>query len=325
MFLILSIRKSLTDVSSLLTISHLSALPTVLQILVPVHHGHGRRSSISIFMNVVTICIMALHVGVYARNNFQSARLQPRATITQLEQAISIDVTVPGSWKIKPGQYIHLSIIRHGLHFRRHHVIWWNRVGNKLVLQLLVEQPVRISNELSQYTDYPMFAFVIGPHGRSFELSKYDSFLLIGEGLDIAGQLCILKSICEIIFRGLNPVMKIVIQWQITETYQIDILRHCLHTIRGNRKACQLISLTIGACHQAHKSSIATSMSTIGISALELNQEIDIADATSTFVEVGSAPLFAVGGSKPLIDSVKHYIILHKLDNVTVEETGFNK
>ncbi|KAI9889392.1 MAG: hypothetical protein M1814_005328 [Vezdaea aestivalis] len=117
-----------------------------------------------------------VHWAMFIFRNFVFGHPIARAQISQLINAIQIDLIVPRPWKIHAGQYIFLTIPR------------WNEDPRESKICLLVKPQRGFTSKLTRNTDYPMRAFLDGPYGLRHKFGDFGTVLIFASGIGVAGQ-----------------------------------------------------------------------------------------------------------------------------------------
>ncbi|KAI9888416.1 MAG: hypothetical protein M1814_000478 [Vezdaea aestivalis] len=160
-----------------------------------------------------------VHWAMFIFRNFVFGHPIARAQISQLVDAIQIDLIVPRPWKIHAGQYIFLTIPGVGtwsaLQSHPFMITWWNEDPRESKICLLVKPQRGFTSKLARNTDYPMRAFLDGPYGLRHKFGDFGTVLMFASGIGVAGQLPHVKELIA----GYNNfevrTRRIALFWQI--------------------------------------------------------------------------------------------------------------
>lgn len=158
----------------------------------------------------------------FGYRNFVLGRPFATATVVSDNREVTqVHVSVPRPWRVKPGQFIFLSIPKLGVFtgLRGHPfmISWWEHDQRGLTLSLLVKSRAGFTAELDRHTDKPLQAFIDGPYGVQHDFGEYETVIMFATGIGIAGCIPYIKDLllgynsCEVRTR------RIRVAWEIKE------------------------------------------------------------------------------------------------------------
>ncbi|MAD83578.1 MAG: hypothetical protein CL912_11520 [Deltaproteobacteria bacterium] len=203
--------------------SHLILSALVLIALWP-HSSSQKSAGVFLLIGVgVWTVSTVIHWISFAYRNFVLGRPFATATVVneRLGDFLEVHVVVPRPWRVKPGQFIFLSIPKLGVFtgLRGHPfmISWWEYDQRGLMLSLLVRSRAGFTAELNRHVDKPLQAFIDGPYGLQHDFGEHETVIMFATGIGIAGCIPYIKDLllgynsCEIRTR------RIRVAWELKE------------------------------------------------------------------------------------------------------------
>lgn len=137
---------------------------------------------------------------------------------------IQVRITLPRPMKIKAGQYINLSMpaVSHWSWAQSHPfmVTSWSHEAQE-TLDLLIQPRRGFSVDLLKHAraaspgSASFLALITGPHGVSYSVSRYESVVLVADGLGIAATIPYLKKLIYSYNTSASRTRRVHLVWQI--------------------------------------------------------------------------------------------------------------
>jgi hypothetical protein len=145
-----------------------------------------------------------------------------RTQVTQLKDAIRLDIVDPWGREPRAGQYISVNIPAVSLTsiFQSHPfmIAWWERADNKMCLYCLVQPRRGFTRWLAAQGSLSLATFITGPYGRPSGFKDYGTVLMFATGFGIAAQIPHLKDLFDCYSQAKARTRKIHLVWQTQST-----------------------------------------------------------------------------------------------------------
>ena len=161
----------------------------------------------------------------YGRLVYRNLRWsQPYATarLTQVKDAIRVQITVPRPWNIRAGDFIYLWMpgVSFWSCFQSHPftISWWDRDidGKGGNIHLLVKPRAGFTQKLLQHSgSNHLRVWVDGPYGPRLDVGDYGSVLMSATGIGIAAQVPYIKELLKGFQEYRVRTKSILLVWQL--------------------------------------------------------------------------------------------------------------
>ena len=144
--------------------------------------------------------------------------------VSSFNNLLWLDVTVPASWNIRPGQYVQLWMPRGGfrlcLQLPLFYVAFWEDEGTRCILRLVIRprrgqglarKPFR--DRLNTPIEKPVI--ILGPYGQSDNFCQCGTILFIVEDIGFFRILPYIEMLVQASLDRRAMVRKLVVLWQV--------------------------------------------------------------------------------------------------------------
>jgi len=182
-------------------------------------HLSARKSAGMVFAIIGASFWMSMtvvHVFSFGVRNFVWGKPLGQARISNLPNALCIEVTPPRPWKIKAGQYLFLSIPAAG--YTQAHpfmIAWWEQGDDEVKIYLLVKPRRGFTNRLAGLSDRRLLAFMDGPYGVDYNFGNHGTVLMFATGIGIAGVVPFIKDLVARSNSWMVHTRRILLIWQL--------------------------------------------------------------------------------------------------------------
>jgi hypothetical protein len=159
-------------------------------------------------------------LGRLGYQNFRSRYSQgmvmvKHSSANRAAEATEVTLTLKKPWKVRPGQYIYLTLPS----LRRHHggfvqahpyVISWQDESD---ITLIIQRYGGFSNDLFDSQRIPTSNIVDGPYGHEQPLLDYDKVLFIASGIGVSAHLLAIRALLKAHDDQSARVRRITLLW----------------------------------------------------------------------------------------------------------------
>jgi len=168
--------------------------------------------------------------------NFSVSKLCTSILIETVQNNLLVQVSLPRPWKVKPGQYVYLTMIRPGLFsiLQRHPfmVASWDSKDHDF--QLRIQPRTGFTNRLLARAiigGTQLSAFVEGPHGHGFDLQDFGTVVLFASGIGIFGHLAYIQELVHDYRHSKTKTRDFLLIWHVDNKYQLDLVWEVVNNI----------------------------------------------------------------------------------------------
>jgi predicted ferric reductase len=168
--------------------------------------------------------------------NFSVSRPSTSILIENVQNSLLVKVNLPRPWKVKPGQYVYLTMIRPGLFsiLQRHPFMVANSESEGYDFQLRIQPRAGFTNRLLTRTlvgATQLSAFVEGPYGHGFDLRDFGTVVLIASGIGIVGHLAYIQELVHDYRQSKTKTRDLLLIWHVDNKYQLDLVWEVMNNI----------------------------------------------------------------------------------------------
>lgn len=162
--------------------------------------------------------------SAWCRHGIQLVRI---SQIRQYDESLILELKLSRPWKIKPGEYIHLSLLTlKYLSFLQRHpfvITWWDSMHDRektQIIYVMIDPQRGWTKSIYTHPSYfkDKIAWLDGPFGRSYRFGEYGTVILFASGNGIFAQLPLLKGLVEGSKSAAVKTRRIKLIWQ-TDKY----------------------------------------------------------------------------------------------------------
>jgi predicted ferric reductase len=189
---------------------------------------------------IVVACVWAAtytHINVLLiYRNFSISKPSTRILIENVYNSLLVKVNLPRPWKVKPGQYVYLTMIRPGLFsiLQRHPFMVANSESEGHDFQLRIQPRAGFTNRLltrSLVGATQLRAFIEGPYGHGFDLRDFGTVVLFASGIGIVGHLAYIQELVHDYRQSMTKTRDLLLVWQVDNKYQLDLVWEVMNNI----------------------------------------------------------------------------------------------
>jgi predicted ferric reductase len=148
--------------------------------------------------------------------------------VERIGDSLKAEVTLPRPWKVRPGQYIYLTLAGVGLFslFQRHPFMVLESPKPNCV-QLHIEPRNGFTRRLferSRGKATNLVAFIEGPYGRAFDPQEYGTVVLLASGIGIVGHLASMQDLTQAYRSSTTKTRDLLVIWHVENDSQARII-----------------------------------------------------------------------------------------------------
>jgi predicted ferric reductase len=168
--------------------------------------------------------------------NFSVSKPSTSIRIENVRNSLLVKVNLPRPWKVKPGQYVYLTMIRPGFFsiLQRHPFMVTNSESKNYDFQLRIQPRRGFTNRLLTRTlveAAQLSAFVEGPYGRGFDLQDFGTVVLFASGIGIVGHLAYIQELVHDYWQSKTKTRDLLLVWHVDNKYQLDLVSEVMNHI----------------------------------------------------------------------------------------------
>jgi predicted ferric reductase len=168
--------------------------------------------------------------------NFSVSKPSTSIRIENVRNSLLVKVNLPRPWKVKPGQYVYLTMIRPGFFsiLQRHPFMVANSESDEHDFQLRIQPRRGFTNRLLTRTlvgATQLSAFVEGPYGRGFDLRDFGTVVLFASGIGIVGHLAYIQELVHDYRQSKTKTRDLLLVWHVDNKYQLDLVWEVMNNI----------------------------------------------------------------------------------------------
>jgi predicted ferric reductase len=168
--------------------------------------------------------------------NFSVSKPSTSILIETVQNNLLVKVNLPRPWKVKPGQYVYLTMIRPGLFsiFQRHPFMVANPDSDGHDFQLRIQPRTGFTSQLltrALVGATQLNAFIEGPYGHGFDLRDFGTVVLFASGIGIVGHLAYIQELVHDYRQSKTKTRDLLLIWHVDNKYQLDLVWEVMNNI----------------------------------------------------------------------------------------------
>jgi predicted ferric reductase len=177
--------------------------------------------------------------------NFSISQPRTSVVIHNIHNSLRLEITSPRPWKVKPGQYVYLTMARPGLLsiFQRHPFMIAGCEDNESV-ELRIQPRSGFTRRLLISTlgeATHLSGLIEGPYGRGFDLREFGTVVLFASGIGIAGHLPYLRELVQDYQRSTTKTRDLLLIWYVESPDQRNLVADFMDgLLRRDKPSIQL-------------------------------------------------------------------------------------
>lgn len=168
--------------------------------------------------------------------NFSVSKRRTSVLIENVQNSLLVKVNLPRPWKVRPGQYVYLTMIRPGLFsiLQRHPFMVASSESEGHDFQLRIQPRTGFTNRLltrSLVGVTQLSALVEGPYGHGFDLRDFGTVVLFASGIGIVGHLAYIQELVHDYRQSKTKTRDLLLVWHVDNKYQLDLVWEVMNNI----------------------------------------------------------------------------------------------
>jgi predicted ferric reductase len=189
---------------------------------------------------IVGTCIWA---ATYAHRNvllvyrnFSVSKPSTRIQVESVHNSLQVKVRLPRPWKVRPGQYVYLTMMRPGFFsiLQRHPFMVAGSEAQDHDFQLRIQPRTGLTSRLLTRTlggTREFSAFVEGPYGHGFDLQNFGTVVLFASGIGIVGHLAYIQKLVLDYRQSKTKTRDLLVVWHVDNKYQLDLVWEVMNNV----------------------------------------------------------------------------------------------
>ncbi|CAN9422773.1 unnamed protein product [Alternaria alternata] len=201
-----------------------------------IHAGHeltARRWT----GDVNTISGTAVRVNILlVYRNLSMSKPSTRIQVESVHNSLQVKVRLPRPWKVRPGQYVYLTMMRPGFFsiLQRHPFMVAGSEAQDHDFQLRIQPRAGFTSRLWTRTlggTREFSAFVEGPYGHGFDLQNFGTVVLFASGIGIVGHLAYIQKLVLDYRQSKTKTRDLLVVWHVDNKYQLDLVWEVMNDV----------------------------------------------------------------------------------------------
>jgi predicted ferric reductase len=168
--------------------------------------------------------------------NFSMSKPCTSILVESVHNSLQVKVTLPRPWKVKPGQYVYLTMLRPGFFsiLQRHPFMVAGSEAQDHDFQLRIQPRAGFTNRLWTRTlggTREFSAFVEGPYGHGFDLQDFGTVVLFASGIGIVGHLAYVQKLVLDYRQSKTKTRDLLLVWHVDNKYQLDLVWEIMNNV----------------------------------------------------------------------------------------------
>jgi predicted ferric reductase len=174
--------------------------------------------------------------GLLVYRNFSVSKPSTSILVENVHNSLQVKVKLPRPWKVKPGQYVYLTMMRPGFFsiLQRHPFMVADKESEDHDFQLRIQPRAGFTNRLLARTlggTTELRAFIEGPYGHGFDLRDFGTVVLFASGIGIIGHLAYVQKLVRDYRQAKTKTRDLLLVWHVDNKYQLDLVWEVMNNI----------------------------------------------------------------------------------------------
>ena len=168
--------------------------------------------------------------------NFSVSKPSTRIQVESVHNSLQVKVRLPRPWKVRPGQYVYLTMMRSGFFsiLQRHPFMVAGSEAQDHDFQLRIQPRAGFTSRLWTRTlggTREFSAFVEGPYGHGFDLQNFGTVVLFASGIGIVGHLAYIQKLVLDYRQSKTKTRDLLVVWHVDNKYQLDLVWEVMNNV----------------------------------------------------------------------------------------------
>ncbi|CAN9290163.1 unnamed protein product [Alternaria alternata] len=156
--------------------------------------------------------------------------------VESVHNSLQVKVKLPRPWKVRPGQYVYLTMMRPGFFsiLQRHPFMVAGSEAQDHDFQLRIQPRAGFTSRLWTRTlggTREFSAFVEGPYGHGFDLQNFGTVVLFASGIGIVGHLAYIQKLVLDYRQSKTKTRDLLVVWHVDNKYQLDLVWEVMNNV----------------------------------------------------------------------------------------------
>ena len=168
--------------------------------------------------------------------NLSMSKPSTRIQVESVHNSLQVKVRLPRPWKVRPGQYVYLTMMRPGFFsiLQRHPFMVAGSEAQDHDFQLRIQPRAGFTSRLLTRTlggTREFSAFVEGPYGHGFDLQNFGTVVLFASGIGIVGHLAYIQKLVLDYRQSKTKTRDLLVVWHVDNKYQLDLVWEVMNNV----------------------------------------------------------------------------------------------
>lgn len=201
------------------------SIPALIWFHHPMEENFARLQSIVAFSVCLTTYVHRYLLLGY--RNFSFSRSWTTAMLSSEDNILQIDIKVPRPWRVEPGQYVYLTVVRDGFRSlsNRHPFVISRSEVKSCNFTLRIEARSGLTRRLLSKSHPEMSALIEGPYGHGYNLRGFGTVMLLASDVGIVSCLSYLDKIIQDYRESRTMTRDLLLVWRVRDTNLVTLVR----------------------------------------------------------------------------------------------------